>query len=268
MLYNAKNGLLTIDDVETEYISFGSGEKTLIILPGVGDGLKTVGGMALPFAFLYRQYARTGFKVYVFSRRRKLPRGFTTADMADDLDAIMEKLGIHSADVVGVSQGGMIAQKLAARHPGRVRKLVLAVTLARENDTIRSAIDCWKDMAEKGDYKGIMLDTAERSYSERYLKKQRWMYSLIGSFGKPKSFERFIIMANSCLTHNSCDELPEITCPTLIIGGSEDKIVSAEASKELAEGIKGSALHIYEGLGHAAYEEAKDFNSRILAFLS
>ena len=48
--------------------------KTDDLLPGVGDGLKTVRGMALPFAFLYRSLAEH-FAVYVFSRRRILSPG-------------------------------------------------------------------------------------------------------------------------------------------------------------------------------------------------
>ena len=49
--------------------------------------------------------------------------------------------------------------------------------------------------------------------------------------------------------------------------GEEDRIVGAAASRTLHEGIPGSELFVYPGLGHAAYEEAKDFNRRVLAFL-
>ena len=45
-----KNGQLTIDNTTMDYISFGKGKKKLIMIPGLGDGLKTVKGMALPFS--------------------------------------------------------------------------------------------------------------------------------------------------------------------------------------------------------------------------
>jgi pimeloyl-ACP methyl ester carboxylesterase len=112
-----------------------------------------------------------------------------------------------------------------------------------------------------------MIDTAEKSYSEKYLRKYRLLYPILGKWGKPKDFSRFLIQAKSCITHNAYLELDKIACPTLIIGGECDKIVGVEASKELADKIKKSALFIYSGLGHAAYEEAKDFNGRILDFL-
>ena len=53
----------------------------------------------------------------------------------------------------------------------------------------------------------------------------------------------------------------------LIIGGETDRIVGKEASYELKEKIPGSELFVYKGLGHAAYEEAEDFNERVFRFL-
>ena len=85
--------------------------------------------------------------------------------------------------------------------------------------------------------------------------------------GKPKSYERFLINARAVLGFDAYDRLEEITAPTLIIGGGDDKIVGVMASYELHEQITGSELFVYPGLGHAAYEEAKDFNRRVFDFL-
>ena len=85
--------------------------------------------------------------------------------------------------------------------------------------------------------------------------------------GKPKSYERFLANARAILGFDATGDLGKIACPTLILGGEEDKIVGAEASRELHERIPGSRLYLYPGLGHAAYEEAKDFNRRIGVFL-
>lgn len=264
-MLRAENGSLTLSSGVMDYIRFGSGPRKLVLIPGVGDGLKTVKGMALPFAFLYRSLARD-FTVYVFSRRRGLSPGMTTRDMAEDLNSAMESLGLSSVYLVGVSQGGMISQWLAIDHPDKAEKLVLAVTLSRPNKTVIDVISHWKEMAERGDYRGIMLDTAERSYSEKRLKKSRLEYKLLGSIGKPKSFERFIIQAESCLTHNTYDLLCRIQSPTLVIGGKEDKIVTGKASEEIADRIANCQIYMYEGLGHGLYEEAPDFLPRVKAF--
>ena len=264
-MLNAKNARLRLDSSETDYIRFGNGAKTLVMLPGVGDGLKTVRGTALPFSLQFRELAKD-FTVYVFSRRVSLPEHMTTREMAEDLNAAMEAWGLRDAALVGVSQGGMIAQWLAVDHPDKVGKLVLVVTLSRPNETVREAIAGWTKMAERGDYRGIMLDTAERSYSEKRLRQARLAYSLLGSLGRPKSFDRFLTQAESCVTHDCYERLCEIACPTLVIGGSEDKIVTGEASEELARAIPGSELYLYEGLSHGLYEEAPDFLGRVAAF--
>ena len=67
--------------------------------------------------------------------------------MASDIAATMDILGITNADVFGVSQGGMIAQYLAIDRPDLVRKLVLAVTLSQNNDTVTQVVSSWIEMA-------------------------------------------------------------------------------------------------------------------------
>ena len=80
-----------------------------------------------------------------------------------------------------------------------------------------------------------MIDTAEKSYSEKYLKKYRRIYPFIGKIGKPKSFKRFLIQAASCISHNAYAELSNIVCPTLVIGGDCDKIVGTTAASAIAK---------------------------------
>ena len=267
MLYNAHNGSVRVGNSEMDYISFGNGNKNLIMLPGLGDGLSTVKGMALVFSIMYRIYAKK-FTVYVFSRKNHLQEGYSTRKMAKDHAEAMAVLGISKADILGISQGGMIAQYLAIDYPDLVDKLVLTVTLSKQNSGVQAVITNMIKLAEQGNHKGLMIDTAEKSYSENYLKKYRLLYPLLGRIGKPKSYNRFLIQAASCVQHNTYEKLGNIVCPTLVIGGDDDKIVGVAASIELADKIKDSELFIYKGLGHAVYEEAKDFNKRVISFLN
>ena len=265
MLLNAKNGNIRFNGHDCDYISFGSGDDVLIMLPGVGDGFKTAKGVAVPFSVMYRCFAKD-FRVFVFSRRNRMFKGFTTKNMADDIAAIMAKLEIDSAHVFGVSQGGMIAQQLALRHPDKVKSLVLAVTASRPNDIMRDSLETWLRMADKDDYKGIMLDTAERSYTGAYLERGRKLNKLL-ALVKPKDYTRFRILCESCLEHDAYDELDKISCPVFIIGADSDKVLGGEASEELAERIPGAELYMYEGYSHGVYEQAKDFNKRVLDYL-
>lgn len=264
MFLNAENGCAEFDGVKMDYIKFGYGKKKAIFLPGVGDGLRTVKGLALPFALLYRKFAKD-FTVYAFSRRRDIPDHMTAREMAEDLSKALDAIGLDRVDVVGVSQGGMIVQWLAIDHPEKVEKLVLTVTISRPNDTLRDVLTRWIGMAEREEYKAIMKDTAQRAYSEERLKGGK-EHLMLGNFGRPKSFGRFITLAESGLTHNSYDELHRITAPTLVIGGRQDRIVDGRASEEIASRIPDCRLYMYENLGHGLYEEAPDFLDRVAEF--
>lgn len=271
MLWNAKGGCVPIDDTDMDYITFGKGTDVLIMIPGLGDGLTTVKGMAAAMALTYRIYAKD-YRVYIFSRKNHLENylnnGYSTRAMADDLATAMKRLSLSKAKILGISQGGMIAQYLAIDHPELVDRLVLAVTLSKPNETVQNVIASWIRFAGRGDYKSLMIDTAEKSYSEHYLKKYRPLYPILGRIGKPKDFSRFIVQALSCVQHDAYAKLERITCPTLVIGGGQDQIVGAHSSIEIADRIKGSELYLYKELGHAAYEEAKDFPERVIAFYS
>ena len=252
MFWNAKSGSVHIDNTEMDYITFGMGKENLVMIPGLGDGLTTVKGMAAILAFTYKSYAKD-YKVYIFSRKNNFER------------KIQSFQSIYSTR--GISQGGMLAQYLAIDYPALVNKLVLVVTLSKQNETVQAVLNNWIQLAKESDYESLIIDTAEKSYSEKYLKKYRCLYPLLCKIGKPKDFQRFIMQAQSCAEHNAYELLNHIICPTLVIGGSCDKIVTAAASVEIANKINKSELFIYEGLGHAVHEEAKDFNSRVIAFL-
>ena len=266
MIWNARNGQVPVGNTKMSYVSFGQGEKVLTVLPGLSDGLTTVEGKALLLAMPYRRFLDR-YTVYMFSRKDEMPEQYSIREMAEDQADAMLTLGIRKASVLGVSEGGMIAQHLAIDHADLVEKLVVAVSAPCVNETIRESVTKWIEYANAENHKQLMMDTAERSYSEKYLKKYRKIYPLLGIIGKPKSYGRFLTNANAILSFDASDELEKIACPVLIISGSDDRIVGADASCEMNRKITNSELYIYHGLGHAAYEEAGDFYDRVFQFL-
>ncbi len=264
---NLINGCVDIGGTDMYYVAFGTGKKKVVMLPGLSDGLATVKGKARILVLPYKKYLND-YTVYMFSRKNKMPEGYSIRDMADDQVQVMKKLGIEKAYVCGVSQGGMIAQCIAIYHPEVIEKLVLAVTAPYANEVVRSAVSGWIRMAEENDHKTLMVDTADKTYSEKYLAKNRKYFPLISKFTKPSSYERFFRNAEAILCFDVRKELSRIIAPTFIIAGEDDKTVGNEAVVELKEGIADSGVYVYKGLGHGAFEEAKDFYDRIFAYFN
>ena len=262
-----KNGRLVLDHTDMYYVCFGHGSKNLVVLPGLSDGLTTVKGKALFLRGPYKRFL-TEYTVYMFSRKNDMPEGYTIRQMAEDQALAMKKLGLSRAMVLGVSQGGMVAQYLAIDHPEMVEKLILAVTAPNANDVVKDAVGAWIEMAKQNDHVRLMVDTAEKMYSKPYLEKNRKLFPLVARFTKPESYERFFRNAYAILGFDAREELFKIACPTLIIAGEDDHIVGNEAPFVINRGIPGSEVYIYQGLGHGAYEEAKDFYDRVFSFCS
>ena len=261
-MYHVQELKLQIQGQTLDYITFGSGTQPLIMIQGLNPrGIK---GAGASLAYLYRIFTKD-HKVFLFDRRPDIQDGITVRELAQDVAMVMDALSLTNAHVLGVSQGGMIAQYLAVDRPDLVKKLVLAVTLSRNNDTVTEVVNGWVSMAQQGDMGKLITDMAEKMYSDGYIRRYRPFLPLLTLVQKPKDVQRFTRLAKACLTCNTYALLDQIHCPVLVLGAEQDQVVTGAASREMAEKL-GCSIYMFDHLGHAAYEEAKDFNRRILDF--
>ena len=264
---STKGKTLYFNNKSMDYVTFGKGKKPLVIIPGLGDGVQTVKGKAQLFSLSYRLLAKH-YKIYVFSRINELRQGYTTRDMAADVAEAMETLNLDAAYVMGISQGGMIAQWLAVDFPERVQRLILAVTTAKPSQLARERIEHWQKLSQSGTFRDLMLDIAKHSYTQKSYQKWRILSNIMGRLGRIKDEKRIAIQSQSCLTHDSLEVLKEIQCPTLVLGALEDDVIGVDGSKELAKAISGCQLLILKHSGHALYEENKAFQEAVCEFLN
>lgn len=201
---STKGKTLYFNDKSMDYVTFGKGKQPLVIIPGLGDGVQTVKGMAQMLALTYREFAKV-YKVYVFSRINELRENYTTRNMAADVAEAMETLNLDAAYVMGISQGGMIAQWLAVDFPERVQRLILAVTTAKPSQLARERIERWQKLSQSGNFKHLMQDIAQHSYTQKSYQKWRLLYNVMGIFGRIKDKQRIDIQSVSCLKHDSLD---------------------------------------------------------------
>ncbi len=215
---------------------------------------------------LFSRYARE-YKVYIFDRKNHIEEGISIENMADDLYQSLQELHIENASIIGISQGGMIAQLFAIKYPQKVKKLVLALTLSRNNTISRETIGGWIEMAENGDMDKLNKDAMNKSFSSPVLKKLYWINRLfLRSVSKEKR-NRFVNQAKSILEFDCYKSLDKITCPTLVLGAKKDMVLGVNGARELANSIPRVSYYEFDGLGHVAFIESKQFNKMILEFL-
>ena len=257
-----KNGCVKVGNTDMYYVAFGEGKKNLVVLPGLSDGLWTVKGKAFLLGGSYKKFFRD-YTVYMFSRKNDIPEGYSIKEMADDQATAMKNLGIDKAIVMGVSQGGMISQYLAANHSELVKKLILVVTAPYANETVKTVVAKWIEMTKTASHTELMQDTAEKVYTKEFNEKNKKYLPMVARFTKPKNYDRFCKNAYAILDFDARQELSKIKCPTYILSGNFDNTVGNDAPYELKEGISDSELMIFDGLGHGLFEEDKDFYNKV-----
>ena len=250
---------------EMEYFSFGSGKTPFVMLPGLS--VKSLMNSAEGIAYAYRMFS-DDFTVYCFERPKILSKNNALEQVADDTAEAMQLLSIKNACVFGTSLGGMLAQYLAINHPQLVSKLLLASTCSRLNPTANAVMADWANSAEKGDIDAFCDSFIDYLYGKEFAEKFGDLIKFAHKDVTKDDFERFIQLGRSCDNLNTYDSLDNIKCPTLVIGAKNDKVLTAEASVEIAEKLN-CPLYLYgEEYGHCVFDEAPDYKQRIYDFFT
>lgn len=248
---------------EMPYCCFGNGSQVVVVIPGLS--LLPVTPMANSLSVKYRVY-RDDYKVYFFDRKLNINDRYTIEQMADDTALAMSKLGIANAHIIGHSQGGMIAQVIAAKYPHLVNKLVLCATTARHNSVKPSRIEKWKELAQAGDIVALNHDIFTHVYSEEFYNKAADIFAEFESMGTDQDLDEFLLKAQASLDFDTSALLPNIKCPSLVIGSPIDNTIDCNETIELAHTL-GSKLIMLENSGHNVLDEIPTIHNNILDFL-
>ena len=244
------------------YFRFGSGPRTMVLIPGIS--IKSVMESADFVAGAYKMFS-TNYTVYLFDRRSDIPGIYTVDDMAADTASAMDALGMKSTYMAGISQGGCIAQIIAEDHPELVKMLVLESTVSRLTENAQRTVRGWVELAKKGDKDALNMAFAESIYSTAFFEKYRDAILSMAKLYTDEELERFVIHAEGMSGFTVYDRLDKVRCPVLVMGGSEDRIFDNSCFRETAEKLHGE-LYIFEGYGHAFYDEAPEAKQRIFDF--
>jgi 3-oxoadipate enol-lactonase len=193
-----------------------------------------------------------------FGRRPRAARQPTMESLADEVAAAYE----GPLDVVGVSMGGMVAQHLAARHPDRVRSLLIACTGASVD---RQMMLGRAEAAERDGMEGVLQTTLERWFTPAALAARpehpgvayatRTLLALA-----PASFaDGWRAIAG----HDARGRLGEIQAPTTCLAGSEDAASPVARTQEVADGISNSRFVVLPGPHMMHLERPVEFGAAV-----
>jgi len=225
---------------------------------GAGEPILFIMGLAYPSDMWYRTrplLAKTYRTIAIDNRgvaRSDMPAGpYPIAVMAEDALKVLDAAGVQSAHVYGISMGGMIAQELTLQHPERVRSLILGCTAAGGPTAVQAEPEVGQVIMARG----MMTpeeaaqasipfiyhpDTPRGRIDEDLNVRRPW-------YAQPSAY---IAQLQGILAWEAYSRLPQISVPTLVIHGENDRLVPVGNGKLIASRIPGAKLVLLSGASH------------------
>ena len=255
--------MLTLDTgLTVPYVTHGSADGTAIVL--LHGWAESMGVFDRLIPLLPERFHTIAFDLRGHGGATKPHSGYSLEEVATDVRAFLDAVGVASAVLLGSSSGGYIAQQVAVSNPDRVAALVLvgAPRSLAGRPPFAGDVDALTDPVDAGWVRASLdwfrLHTpvpaeylAERVRDGVRMPAHAWRLSLDGlTSARPPSLAR------------------RIPLPALIIRGAHDDVISLEEHERLASAIPGSRLISYDDTGHLVLWEQPDrIASDVTAFL-
>ena len=194
---------------------------------------------------------------------------FSIADLADDAAALLEALGVASAHIAGTSMGGMVAQELALRHPGRVRTLSLICTYAGGPGsaiTDRAVFGRYLSAIRSGDVEAVAQTGFEINVGPA-ARERPGMYRTYRTlaFAGPAPRPVVVEQARATAPHDTSARLGSVAVPTSVIHGDQDLMLDVANAHQIADLMPGAQLDVLPGAGHVLWLEQPQVLARLIA---
>jgi 3-oxoadipate enol-lactonase len=178
---------------------------------------------------------------------------YSIDDLADDLVALLDRLGVGRAHLVGLSLGGMTALRVAARDAERVDRLAVLCTGAQ-----LPPASGWTDRAttvRSGGSGAVATAVVERWFTPKYLSAHPEVRQAAEAMVTATAAQGYAACCEAIAALDLRDELASITAPTLAIAGADDPATPPPKLEEIATGVKNGKLLVVARAAHLANAE-------------
>jgi pimeloyl-ACP methyl ester carboxylesterase len=249
--------LANVNGVDIAHQVRGEGPPLVLIM---GYRLNS---MAWPATFIERLARR--FTIITLDNRGtghsgKPVDGYAIANMARDVCGLLDHLGIERASMLGYSMGGAIAQDFVRQFPQRVARLILCATMAGGPGARYASSSVVRVMR---DLDGLSPEQAARriwtvTYSPDYLERRRDLaeQQMLREIAQPTPLHAADLQFQAFAEFDGSKALSAIPCPTLVLTGEHDQLISAQNSRMMAETILDAKLMVIPCGGHRVLWEA------------
>ncbi len=190
---------------------------------------------------------------------------YTLDQLADDLQALLDALGIDRCHFMGLSMGGMIGMTHALRHPGRFDRLLLCNTSSRIGP---EAAPIWKQRIETvgaGGMEPIIVPTLSRWFTEPFRTARPDVMATVAAMIRSTPPAGYIGCCHAIPAIDLTDRLGGIGSPTLVIAGDQDVGTPVEMARAIQLGIPGARLAVLPRASHLSNLEHPGPFGRLLA---
>lgn len=182
--------------------------------------------------------------------------------LVEHIDKFVEFKGFEKVNVLGNSLGGHLALLYTLKRPNKVNTMILTGSSGLYENAMGTSFP------KRGNYEYIKSKAEETFYDPKTATKEL-VDEIFGQVSDRNSAFRIILTAKSAIRHNVGDKLNQITVPTLIIWGKQDKVTPPFVAEKFHDLLPNSELHFIDRCGHAAMMEVPEkFNEILSEFLT
>ena len=255
--------LMRVGDIDINVRQWGAG-KPLLLVHGLGTNASLWVNQVDEFS---RNFLVVAVDLRGFGRSSKpvSREAYSIELMANDVIGVCEALGFESINFLGSSMGGFIGQQIALSAPQLIDRLILAHTACEFAIPADVMADRLKALDETSmdDYAALVLKQALAQPPDPILAE--WLGEMIAD-NQLDAYKH--VLAGALADFNLANDIEKITRPTLVIAGSDDRVLPPEGGRKIAKQIPNARFHIIDGVGHIGYaEKPVEFNQMVLEFL-